>query len=106
MLKGRFPWLRQIRLLIKEDVRYLRKILFLIDATVVLHNMLVEFGEEEQEDWIDFDNFSDMDDWARAPYEEDNELNLPIPENAPKHKIGLAQASADGTNPNPNILGG
>ncbi|KAG7339863.1 DDE superfamily endonuclease [Nitzschia inconspicua] len=43
MLKGRFPWLRQIRLLIKEDVRYLRKILFLIDATVVLHNMLVEF---------------------------------------------------------------
>lgn len=45
----------------------------------------LSFGEEEQEDWIDFDDFSDMDDWARAPYEEDDELNLPIPENAPKY---------------------
>jgi hypothetical protein len=29
--------------------------------------MLIEFGEEEPEDWIDFDDFSDMDEAAGAP---------------------------------------
>ena len=85
MLKGRFPWLRQIRLVITEDKHSLRKILQLIDATVILHNMLIEFGEEDHEEWIDFDDFSDMDEAARAPYEEDDELNNAIPDWAPKN---------------------
>lgn len=85
ILKGRFPWLRQIRLIITEDPQSLKRILQLVDATVILHNMLIEFGEEEQEDWIDFDDFSDMDEAARAPYEEEDELNKAVPEWAPKH---------------------
>jgi DDE superfamily endonuclease len=84
ILKGRFPWLRQIRLLLTEDVESLRSILQLIDASVILHNMLIAYGEEDRDDWIDLDDFSDMDDAERAPYEEDDELNKAIPANAPK----------------------
>jgi hypothetical protein len=84
MLKGRFPWLRSIRFVITEDVKSLKRILQVIDATIILHNILVEFGEEEQEDWIDFDDFSDMDEAERAPCNEDDELNEAVPEWAPK----------------------
>jgi DDE superfamily endonuclease len=84
ILKGRFPWLRQIRLLITEDKKSLKRILQLVDASVILHNMLIDFGEEEREDWIDLEDFSDMDDATRAPYQEGDELNVPIPEGAPK----------------------
>jgi DDE superfamily endonuclease len=84
MLKGRFPWLRQIRLVITEDVRSLKRILRLIDASVILHNMLICFGEEEREEWIDLDDFSDMDAAERAPYEDNDELNIRIPDGAPK----------------------
>lgn len=69
MLKGRFPWLRQIRLLITEDDKSLKEILELIDgATITLHNILVSLAEEEVEEWIDLDDFSDMDDPKRVPY--------------------------------------
>ena len=84
-MKGRFPWLRSIRLLITEDVHSLRKILQLIDATIILHNILIEFGEEEREDWIDFDDFSDLDVAERAPYQDDDELNKAVPDWAPKN---------------------
>lgn len=84
ILKGRFPWLRSIRLLITDDTHSLRKILQLVDATVILHNMLITYGEEEEEGWIDFDDFSDLDEAERAPYEESDELNLAIPSWAPK----------------------
>jgi DDE superfamily endonuclease len=65
MLKGRFPWLRHIQLIISEEKRSLKRILWLIDASVILHNMLIAFGEEERSDWIDLDDFSDMDDAER-----------------------------------------
>jgi hypothetical protein len=58
MLKGRFPWLRSIRFVITEDIKSLKRILHVIDATIILHNMLVQFEEEEPEDWIDFDGFN------------------------------------------------
>jgi DDE superfamily endonuclease len=80
ILKGRFPWLRHIRLIITEDDHSLRKVLQLVDATIILHNMLIEWGEEEEEAWIDFDDFSDLDDAMRAPYEEGDELNAGIPD--------------------------
>jgi hypothetical protein len=51
------------------------------DATIIL---LVGFGDEEPEDWIDFDDFSDMGEAACAPYDEDDELNEAVPEWAPK----------------------
>jgi DDE superfamily endonuclease len=82
ILKGRFPWLRSIRQKITKDKNSIRRILQLIDATVILHNMLIEFGEDEKEDWIDFDDFSEIA--MQSPYEENDELNHAIPLWAPK----------------------
>jgi DDE superfamily endonuclease len=67
MLKGRFPWLRSIRLLITEEKRSLKHILRLLKATVVLHNLLIELNEQDKNEWIDDDDFSDIDDDNRAP---------------------------------------
>jgi hypothetical protein len=82
ILKGRFPWLRSIRLFINEDQASIRRILQLLDATVILHNMLIEFGEEENEEWIDYDDFSDIA--MQSPYEDGDELNRAVPLWAPK----------------------
>jgi hypothetical protein len=40
-----------------------------------VHNMLIPFGEEEREEWINHDDFSDLDDAERAPYKEGDALN-------------------------------
>lgn len=45
MLKCRFPWLRSIRLLLTEDKRSMRNILRHLDASVILHNMLIDFND-------------------------------------------------------------
>lgn len=85
ILKGRFPWLRQIRLKITEDDESLKRIMQLIEATVILHNMLIEFREEEVKEWIDYSDFSDLDDHTRAVYEEQNhELSRGLSAAAPK----------------------
>ena len=84
MLKGRFPWLRSIRLKITEDRKSLVRILHLLEATVIIHNMLIDIGEEDKEDWLDLDDFSDIDEAERAPYEEGDALNSGIPFGAPK----------------------
>ena len=55
ILKGRFPWLRSIWMKVTDDPKSVKLILRLIDATVILHNMLIELGEEEKEDWIDYE---------------------------------------------------
>lgn len=47
--KGRFPWLRGIRMEITDNPESKQKLLQYIDATVVLHNMLIEFGEDDDE---------------------------------------------------------
>jgi DDE superfamily endonuclease len=67
MLKGRFPWLRSIRLMITEEKGSLKHILRLLKATIVLHNLLIELKEQDKEEWIDDDDFSDIDDGQRAP---------------------------------------
>ena len=82
ILKGRFPWLRSIRLVITKEKSSLRHILKLIDASVILHNMLISFGEDENEEWIDYDDFSDIA--MQAPYNEMDELNIAVPSWAPK----------------------
>ena len=46
--------------------------------------MLIELGEEEHDDWLNLDEFSDLDEAERAPYEEGGVLNQGIPEGAPK----------------------
>jgi DDE superfamily endonuclease len=84
ILKGRFPWLRSIRLKVTEDKKSMRRILRLLDATIVVHNILIHLGEKEREDWIDHDNFLDLDDAERAPYEEGDALNMAIPIGAAK----------------------
>lgn len=79
--KGRFPWLRNIRMNITNDPESLNNILRNIDATVVLHNMLIEFGDDDDEDcpWrVDGDALSDIDDPVnRIP--ERAVLDAPIP---------------------------
>jgi len=84
ILKGRFPWLRGIRMKVNNKASSVRRIVRMIDATIILHNMLIEFGEEENTAWIDEKDFSDLDDGDRAPYEDGDELNRPIPGWAPK----------------------
>ena len=57
-----------------------KKILRLIKATVILHNMMIQFGDDSvEEEWIDYKEFSDLDDWERAPYEEGDVLNAQVP---------------------------
>eukprot|EP00804_Cyclotella_cryptica_P018903 CCRYP_006432-RC/>CCRYP_006432-RC protein AED:0.31 eAED:0.30 QI:0/-1/0/1/-1/1/1/0/185 len=78
--KGRFPWLRNIRMLITDDTESLERILKYIDVAVVLHNMLIDFGGEDEVDgpWdVDDEVLSDLDDATRIP--ERNVLEFPIP---------------------------
>ena len=84
ILKGRFPWLRSIRLTITDDKKSIRRILELIDVTIILHNMLIHFGEDDKDDWIDRDDFSDLDDAERAPHMPGDALYEAIPLGAPK----------------------
>jgi len=78
--KGRIPWLRSIRMRITNDPESLEIILRYIDATVVLHNMILEFGNEHDnggDDWIDEEQLSDIGDVTRVP--ERDCLDLPLP---------------------------
>mgnify|MGYP006169553629 CR=1 FL=1 len=78
--KGRFPWLRNMRMLITDETESFERILKYIDATVVLHNMLIDFGGEDEIDapWdVDDEDLSDLDDATRIP--ERNILDFPVP---------------------------
>jgi hypothetical protein len=57
ILKGRFPWLRHIRMKITKDKASIIPILVTIDACIVLHNMLMKSNEPIDDDWLeDFDS--------------------------------------------------
>ena len=75
ILKGRFPFLRSIRKLITNNKNDLKKILKFIIATVVLHNLLIEYDDEIPMEWVEYDDSSELDDPDRAI----NELELPVP---------------------------
>jgi hypothetical protein len=71
MLKGRFPFLRQIRMRINEATKKenMRKILKMIDVTIILHNFLLLEQDDVLEAWMnegdvedDEDETADMDD--------------------------------------------
>jgi len=84
ILKGRFPWLRSIRMKITTKKRSLRRILRLLDATIILQNMLLTFKENmDATDWIDKDkdDISDCD--AEGREEDMSELAKSIPELMP-----------------------
>ena len=65
---------------ITKKKRSLRKILRLVDATIILHNMLIHYGEEMKVSQFmhEEDNASDIDDGARAENQE--ELMKAVPE--------------------------
>ena len=69
MLKGRFPFLRSIRMQLGEGQTDMRKIVRMISVCVTLHNVLIDFKDE-----IDLypDDISEID--------ADDELNRPVPD--------------------------
>ena len=85
MWKGRFPWLRKIRMVLTNDVKSLKRIMMYIDATIVLHNILIKLGDnsDEDADWnMDDKVLTDIDDAGCIP--EEDVLHLPVPNGAPK----------------------
>ena len=83
LLKGRFPWLRSIRKVVTEDVKTLEDILVFLDASILIHNFLVQRGlDDARGDWDEEDDIASMvDDYNRLP--EDDELNQPVPDGVP-----------------------
>jgi len=80
ILKGRFPWLRSIRMKVTDDPKSMRRILRLSNATIILHNMLIVFREEEKSEWIDEDDCSIHYDLLREPTDELNQAIHPSAE--------------------------
>ena len=85
MWKGQFPWLRKIRMIINNNPKSLKRILLYIDASIILHNMLIELGDDSDEgvDWnVDNEVLTDIDDAGCIP--EEDVLHLPVPIGDPK----------------------
>ena len=79
ILKGHFPWLRSIRMKITKDKKSLRRILRLLEATIILHNMLLTCNENmEMKAWIDDDDISAYD--AEGREEDQTDLMKAAPE--------------------------
>jgi hypothetical protein len=77
--KGRFPWLKSIRMPITDDKRTLRNILQFMDATVILHNYLIECADSIPNSWMDDDDASAVGDAIT----ETDELNRSLAVGAP-----------------------
>jgi hypothetical protein len=77
MLKGRFPWLWSIRMIITEDKKSLKKILMYIDVCIILHNLLIHQQDPVLKEWM---NSGDKED----PLDEYVELNKAVPPNSKK----------------------
>jgi hypothetical protein len=77
--KGRFPWLRSIRMKITNDPNSMRQILRVIKVTIILHNFLIEEHDEFEDSWKHFEDASDIDEAEEEDYLHD-ELNQPAEE--------------------------
>lgn len=77
--KGHFPWLRSSRMRITNDKKSLKKILCCIDAIIVLHNVLIEFGDGDDPvaPWDIEEELSDIGNITQVP--ERDVLDLPLP---------------------------
>ena len=77
MLKGRFPILTNISVQISEG-RHVKKVVDTFECCAILHNLLLEYGDEGDLDWYEevFDDVGGYDG-------ENDDVNEPIPENAP-----------------------
>jgi hypothetical protein len=61
ILKGRFPYLREIRMLISDDPKTILRIVQLIHSVVLLHNFLINI-QDEGDDFLHADDDIDDDD--------------------------------------------
>jgi DDE superfamily endonuclease len=77
ILKSRFPGLRDIRMPITEKKESLRKILMFIHASIILHNMLIEFKDEIDKKWEE-DNDDDDEEGDSPPVTGDEEMRTSI----------------------------
>ena len=75
MWKGRFPWLCSICMKITSSKMSEQCILRIIEASVVLHNYLIEEHNAVLDDWRDDSDISDVDD----ALSDDDELNNLVP---------------------------
>ena len=80
--KGHFPWLRSIRMRITNNTESLVKILNYVNATIVLHNMIIEFGNANDDDSVPWDineeELSDIGDVTRIPERDCFDYPLPL----------------------------
>eukprot|EP00804_Cyclotella_cryptica_P029958 CCRYP_013419-RB/>CCRYP_013419-RB protein AED:0.20 eAED:0.10 QI:0/0/0/1/0/0/2/0/363 len=82
--KGRFCWLRNIRMKITNNKNSIKRILRYIDSTIVFHNMLLDWREAEDRNtaWDEsvVTDLTSIDDANRAPPIAEREvLDQPIP---------------------------
>ena len=65
ILKGRFPWLKNIRMLVTDKKEHMLRILRLIDCCVIIHNLMLDIEVSPnplQATWLEEDgNISDVD---------------------------------------------
>jgi hypothetical protein len=88
MWKGRFPWLRLIPNRVR-DKKSLTEVMKYIHCTVILHNFLIEFGDQHIKSWeSEEDRLSDIAEPANDPTDdmpgEEHMLYRGVPAGAPK----------------------
>jgi hypothetical protein len=89
LLKGRFPWLKNIRIRIKEK-KDLRRIVEYVRVCVILHNAFVEAPYEK--DWID-ERFDDLEDGDEL----NKEISLEKPGDERRNQLVGFFSELDGT---------
>jgi DDE superfamily endonuclease len=78
ILKGRFCFLRSIRMVINENPSSVQKILMYIDVCIILHNLLTQRNDDIPPEEYACDDLSEIDGHAS-----DHELDLAVPHGAP-----------------------
>ena len=73
--KGRFPWLRSIRMKITDDHKSMTNILRVIKVTIIFHNFLIEENNGFEDSWKEMENTSDFAEAEAEDYHD--ELNQP-----------------------------
>jgi len=65
---------------ITDNRNSLKWILRYIEVCIILHNLLTQRHDDSNDHWIQNNDFLDIDD--DGPLDNDNELNLPVPDDA------------------------
>ena len=85
ILKGRFPWLNGINMKMTGYSKSMVRVLTYIDCCIILHNLLITpCNTNEENKWIDEEEFSDIDDNDRVPSAKD--IKQPIKRMWPKRQ--------------------